>query len=80
MMAMKKLRALPSPFLPLSLCTLNARKAEMPEPSGVSSSGSQELRHLGWVEVSVALLVYLQRPPSPIRVQEGFTVRNYPGG
>lgn len=81
-MAMKKLRALPSPF-PSSVfmhvkCKESrdawAKRCEQQRFPGTAAFG------MAGSLCSSVLLVYLQHPPSPIRVQEGFTVRNYPGG
>lgn len=68
-------------FFPLSSWMLNARKAEEPKPSGVSSNGSQGLLLFVWLKSlhSCKLRVYLQHPPSPVRAEK-FWVRNYHNG
>lgn len=80
-MAVMKICALPSPFL--SSVFMNVKRKESRDARAKRCErqhfpGTAAFRMVESLCSSV-LLVYLQHPPSPIRV-EGFTVRNYHGG
>lgn len=81
-MAMTNVRALPSPFLSsvfINVKCKESRDARAKRCEQQRFPGTAAFQMAGSLCSSV-LLVYLQHLPSPGRVQEGFTVRNYGGG